>query len=135
MLSPIPSISKDCPRDLLVELYIQVTTISWLSVRSVQRSTQPQPSRVESSLNIFDYLPSWSEVVTRAGHLPPEKEEVVETRAEERIRRALELEANNSKARARLALNKILRSITIKSYQSLINCNGVQALGIEESFS
>ena len=118
-----------------MELYIQVTTISWLSVRSVQRSTQPQPSRVESSLNIFDYLPSWSEVVTRAGDLAAEKEEVVETRAEERIRRALELEANNSKARARLALNKILRSITIKSYQSLINCNGVQALGIEESFS
>ena len=48
-------------------------------------------------------------MVSRAGDLTAEKEEVVESRAEERMRRALELEVNNSKARARLALNKILR--------------------------
>ena len=100
-----------------MELYIQVTTISWLSVRSVQRSSQSQQTAVsgqETSLNIFSYLPSWSELVGEAGAWREEREELVETRADERIRRAQELEANNSKARAKLALNQIWRSITIK---------------------
>ena len=100
-------------RELLVDFYVQLTTISWLSVRSVQRSSQPAQSReqkTESSGNIFDFLPSWSDFVPLASESSKlYQDQQAQSRAEERIRIAQELEANNSQARARLVLNKILR--------------------------
>lgn len=96
-----------------MDFYVQLTTISWLSVRSVQRSSQPQQSRetkLESSGNIFDFLPAWSDFVPLASQSSPVyPDHQAQSRAEERIRIAAELEANNSRARASLALNKIVR--------------------------
>merc|ERR1712241_1052968 len=106
-------------RELLVEFYVQLTTISWLSVRSVQRSSQsaqPRENKIESSLNIFDFLPSWSDfklpMTPDSSSVSPDYQ--TQSRAEERIRLAQELEANNSLARARLTLNKILRLSELK---------------------
>ena len=101
-------------RELLVDLYVQLTTISWLSVRSVQRSSppqQPRESRLESPGNIFDFLPSWSDFAPLLARDSSAvyQDHQAQSRAEERIRIAQELEANNSRARASLALNKILR--------------------------
>ena len=103
-------------RELLVDIYVQLTTISWLSVRSVQRSSPPQPAsqtredKIESYGNIFDFLPSWSDFVPLTSESSSlYQDHQAQSRAEERIRIAQELEANNSGARARLAVNKILR--------------------------
>ena len=104
------------PRELLLDLYLQVTTISWLSVRSVQRSSQPQAAREERTnifdllSSIFDLLPSWSDILSTGREEAGHYQDTVESRAEERLRRARELEVNNSKARANLAVTKILRS-------------------------
>ena len=101
-------------RELLVDFYVQLTTISWLSVRSVQRSSPPQQTRehkVESySGNILDFLPAWSDLVPLASESSRvHGDQQAQSRAEERIRLARELEANNSAARASLATTKILR--------------------------
>jgi len=104
-------------RELLVDFYVQLTTISWLSVRSVQRASQSaQPRENKISLNIFDFLPSWSDfklpLAPDSSSVSPDYQ--TQSRAEERIRLAQELEANNSLARARLTLNKILRLSELK---------------------
>ena len=83
-------------------------------MRSVQRSSPPQQTRehkVESySGNILDFLPAWSDLVPLASESSRvHGDQQAQSRAEERIRLARELEANNSAARASLATTKILR--------------------------
>ena len=106
--------------DLWIEFYIQLTTISWLSVRNVQKSTKPIHKEQEYEnhgdqkvLGLLENLPDLGSFFS----FPSNKEDEVEiltnidilSKAEERVRLANEILANNTKARARLALTEIIR--------------------------
>ena len=105
----------------LAEFYEQLTTISWLSVRSVQRSskssTTPAPEQTEDSKSYFniigglyDYISSSSGSFVSVGDDPWIDPEVVSvSKAEERVKLAEEIALNNTFARQRLGLTKIIR--------------------------
>ena len=102
---------------LWTEFYIQLTTISWLSVRQdgQDRSDLREEAKEE---------PSWSvgglaEVLLERLSFPlgrgdpgedlVQRDGVVVSRADEWVRKAEELARNNTKARAKLALTSVIR--------------------------
>ena len=103
----------------LTEFYEQLTTISWLSVRSVQRSSKypTTPEQTEDSRSYFniigglyDYISSSSGSFVSVGDDPWIDPEVVSvSKAEERVKLAEEIALNNTFARQRLGLTKIIR--------------------------
>ena len=106
--------------DLWIEFYLQLTTISWLSVRNVKKSTKAvhqepkQPGNGDNSLfGMFGNLPEIGNVFSFSSNKDDEVEILTEsdllTKAEERVRLANEILVNNTKARARLAMTEITR--------------------------
>ena len=103
----------------LSEFYEQLTTISWLSVRSVQRSsksstTTEQEEDGRSYFNIigglYDYISSSSSSFVSVSDDSWTDPEVVKvSKAEERVKIAEEIALNNTFARQRLGLTKIIR--------------------------
>ena len=102
----------------LTEFYDQLTSISWLSVRSVQRSSKSSSNieQIEEGrgyFNIiggfFDYLHSSSSSIISADDAWTDPEVVTVSKAEERIKLAEEIALNNTFARQRLGLTKIIR--------------------------
>lgn len=109
--------------DLWIEFYVQLTTISWLSVRNVQRSNKTifPIRKAESSsetiedfkiFGLFDQIRSLGSMFSMGGE-DEEIEMLTErdllTKAEERVRLANEMVVNNTQARARLAMTDIIR--------------------------
>ena len=106
--------------DLWVEFYLQLTTISWLSVRNIQKTVKPvrQEAKAESHddhkmFGLLEKLPNIGSLFSFPSY---EEDEVailtdgdLLTKAEERVRLANEMIANNTKARARLAMTEIIR--------------------------
>ena len=101
----------------LTEFYDQLTSISWLSVRSVQRSSRSSstPEQIEEGRGYFniiggfyDYLSSSSNIIS-GDDAWTDPEIVTVSKAEERIKLAEEIALNNTFARQRLGLTKIIR--------------------------
>ena len=99
----------------LTEFYDQLTSISWLSVRSVQRSSRSSstPEQIEEGRGYFniiggfyDYL---SSSIISGDDAWTDPEVVTVSKAEERIKLAEEIALNNTFARQRLGLTKIIR--------------------------
>ena len=106
--------------DLWIEFYLQLTTISWLSVRNVKKSTKAvhqEPKQQGDDKNtlfgMFGNLPEIGDVFSFSSNKDDEVEILSEsdllTKAEERVRLANEILVNNTKARARLAMTEIIR--------------------------
>ena len=114
-------LTKQFILDFITEFYIQLTTISWLSVRSVQRqnksptiSSEDTSSSSSSSSDVLSGLfGSISSILSSesAGVVDDWSDVDVEmmTRAEERVRLAEEIAVNNSLARTRLGMTQIIR--------------------------
>ena len=112
-------LTKEFIITFLTEFYLQLTTISWLSVRTVQRqskssqddsSSAPSSSEYLSGLfsTISSLVPSNVESVGRQDDWRDVDVDII-SRAEERVRLAQELAHNNSLARARLGITQIIR--------------------------
>ena len=111
-------LTKEFILTFLTEFYLQLTTISWLSVRTVQRQSKSSQDETPSSsselwsgfISTLSSLVS-SNVESSAGRQDDWHDVDVDivSRAEERVRLAEELAHNNSLARARLGLTKIIR--------------------------
>ena len=102
----------------LTEFYDQLTSISWLSVRSVQRSSKSSSNteQIEEGRGYFniiegfyDYLSSSSSSIISGDDAWTDPEVVTVSKAEERIKLAEEIALNNTFARQRLGLTKIIR--------------------------
>ena len=109
--------------DFITEFYIQLTTISWLSVRSVQRQNK-SPTLSEDTSSSSSSSSSSSDVLSGlfgsiSSILSSESAGVVDdwsdvdvemiSRAEEIVRLAEEIAVNNSLARTRLGMTQIIR--------------------------
>ena len=107
--------------DLWIEFYLQLTTISWLSVKNVQKSTKTayqEPTvggdNDHIKIGLLDNFPSIGSVFSFPTFKDHDEVEILTdsdllTKAEERVRLANEMLANNTKARARLAMTEIFR--------------------------
>ena len=112
-------LTKQFILDFITEFYIQLTTISWLSVRSVQRQNKSptiseDTSSSSSSSDVLSGLfGSISSILSSesAGVVDDWTDVDVEmmSRAEERVRLAEEIAVNNSLARTRLGMTQIIR--------------------------
>ena len=112
-------LTKQFILDFITEFYIQLTTISWLSVRSVQRQNKSptlseDTSSSSSSSDVLSGLfGSISSILSSesAGVVDDWSDVDVEmmSRAEERVRLAEEIAVNNSLARTRLGMTQIIR--------------------------
>ena len=115
-------LTKQFILDFITEFYIQLTTISWLSVRSVQRQnksptlsedTSSSSSSSSSSDVLSGLFGSISSILSSesAGVVDDWSDVDVEmmSRAEERVRLAEEIAVNNSLARTRLGMTQIIR--------------------------
>ena len=106
--------------DLWFEFYLQLTTISWLSVRNVKKAAKtvtheslPTNDGDKSLFGMFENIPDIESIFSFSAKKDDEVEILTEsdllTKAEERVRLANEILANNTKARARLAMTEIIR--------------------------
>ena len=107
--------------DLWIEFYLQLTTISWLSVKNVQKSTKAayQEPKAGSDddhkkFGLLENFPNIGSVFSFPTFKDHDEVEILTdsdllTKAEERVRLANEMLANNTKARARLAMTEIFR--------------------------
>ena len=116
-------VTSQCPRGIVlwIEFYLQLTTISWLSVKNVQQSTKTayQEPKARSDddhikFGLLENFPSIGSVFSFPTFKDHDEVEILTdsdllTKAEERVRLANEMLANNTKARARLAMTEIFR--------------------------
>ena len=112
-------LTKEFIITFLTEFYLQLTTISWLSVRTVQRQSKSiqddsfsAPSSSEYLSGLFSTISSLvTSNVESVGRQDDWRDVDVDiiSRAEERVRLAQELAHNNSLARARLGMTQIIR--------------------------
>ena len=100
----------------LTEFYDQLTSISWLSVRSVQRSSKSSSNieQIEEGRGYFNIIGGFYDYLSSSNIISgddtwTDTEVVTVSKAEERIKLAEEIALNNTFARQRLGLTKIIR--------------------------
>ena len=102
---------------LWTEFYIQLTTISWLSVRQDGRdwTDSKEEAKEEASWGLGGLAEGLLERLSfplgrgEAGDDLVQRDGVVVSRADEWVRKAEELARNNTRARAKLALTSVVR--------------------------
>ena len=103
---------------LLAEFWLQLTTVSWLSVRRVPRPPGPPPAppppQSAPTADLAASLLGWLWGGAGGGLHQHQRADSGDggqelNKAEERVRLAAELVAKNNRARARLVLTEIVR--------------------------
>ena len=115
---------------LWTEFYIQLTTISWLSVRTDNRdwTTTREDAKAEQPWGLS--LSTLTEGLLERLSFPlgrgdpgedlVQRDGVVVSRADEWVRRAEELARNNTRARAKLALTSVIRRSLVNKSEEVV---------------